>query len=117
MPELNRRQFIAAGAGAIAAASVLRAVPAGAAPFGSADTTIPAPPNFPAGIPLYQQRYQNWSKEIILDAIWTCSPTSPEDVVRLANWAHANGYRIRPRCPSSTASRSIELFSWTRWFT
>ena len=97
MPELNRRQFIAAGAGAIAAASVLRAVPAGAAPFGSADTTIPAPPNFPAGIPLYQQRYQNWSKEIILDAIWTCSPTSPEDVVRLANWAHANGYRIRPR--------------------
>lgn len=97
MSELNRRQFIAAGAGALAAASVMRAVPAGAAPFGSVDTTIPAPPNFPGGIPLYQQRYQNWSKEIILDAIWTCSPVTPDDVVRLANWAHTNGYRIRPR--------------------
>ncbi|WP_072803793.1 cholesterol oxidase substrate-binding domain-containing protein [Rhodococcoides yunnanense] len=97
MPELNRRQFIAAGAGALAVTSVLRPVPAGAAPFGSSDTTIPAPPNFPAGIPLYQQRYQNWSKEIILDAIWTCSPVTPDDVVRLANWAHENSYRIRPR--------------------
>lgn len=97
MPEIDRRQFIAAGAGALAAATVLRAVPAGAAPFGSADTTIPAPPNFPPGIPLYQQRYQNWSKEIVLDAIWTCSPVTPEDVVRLANWSHQNDYRIRPR--------------------
>ncbi|MGA9872892.1 MAG: cholesterol oxidase substrate-binding domain-containing protein [Rhodococcus sp. (in: high G+C Gram-positive bacteria)] len=97
MPTLNRRQFIAAGAGAVATASLVRAVPAGAAPFGSADTTIPAPPDFPAGIPLYQQRYQNWSKEIILDAIWTCSPTTADDVVRLSNWAHANDYRIRPR--------------------
>nr|WP_296772804.1 cholesterol oxidase substrate-binding domain-containing protein [Rhodococcus sp. (in: high G+C Gram-positive bacteria)] len=97
MTEFNRRTFIAATAGAVAAASVVRAVPAGAAPFGSSETTIPAPPNFPAGIPLYQQRYQNWSKEIILDAIWTCSPVTPDDVVRLANWAHENNYRIRPR--------------------
>ncbi|MDJ0393378.1 cholesterol oxidase substrate-binding domain-containing protein [Rhodococcus sp. G-MC3] len=97
MTQFNRRTFIAATASAVAAASVVRAVPAGAVPFGSADTTIPAPPNFPAGIPLYQQRYQNWSKEIILDAIWTCSPVTPDDVVRLANWAHENDYRIRPR--------------------
>lgn len=97
MSELNRRQFIAAGAGAVAVASVIRAVPAGAAPFGSPGTTIPAPPNFPTGIPLYQQKYQNWSKEIILDSVWTCSPVTPDDVVRLANWAHENDYRIRPR--------------------
>ncbi|WP_186629604.1 cholesterol oxidase substrate-binding domain-containing protein [Rhodococcus sp. BP22] len=97
MSDLNRRQFIAAGAGALAVASVMRAAPAGAVPFGSSESTIPAPPNFPPGIPLYQQRYQNWSKEIILDAIWTCSPVTPDDVVRLANWAHANSYRIRPR--------------------
>ena len=57
------------------------------------------PPAFPEGIALYQQAYQNWSKEIMLDAIWTCSPKTPEDVVRLANWGHANGYTIRPpRC-------------------
>lgn len=97
MSEIDRRTFIAAGAGALAAASVLRAVPAGAAPFGSAESSIPAPPDFPPGIPLYQQRYQNWSKEIVLDAIWTCSPVTANDVVRLANWAHENGYRIRPR--------------------
>ncbi|SNS69707.1 cholesterol oxidase substrate-binding domain-containing protein [Rhodococcoides kyotonense] len=97
MPEFNRRQFIAAGAGALAAASVMRAVPVSAAPFGSVDATLPAPPAFPPGIPLYQQRYQNWSKEIIRDAVWTCSPTTPDDVVTLANWAHANSYRLRPR--------------------
>lgn len=97
MPELTRRQFIAAGAGAVALTSVMRAVPVDAAPFGSSDVTLPAPPNFPPGIPLYQQRYQNWSKEIVRDAVWTCSPTTPDDVVALANWAHANGYRIRPR--------------------
>ncbi|MBY6413198.1 FAD-binding protein [Rhodococcus sp. BP-252] len=97
MPELTRRQFIAAGAGAVALTSVMRAVPVDAAPFGSSDATLPAPPNFPPGIPLYQQRYQNWSKEIVRDAVWTCSPTTPDDVVTLANWAHAHGYRIRPR--------------------
>src|SRR5690606_14597911 len=49
------------------------------------------------GIDLYQQAYQNWSKEIMLDAIWTCAPRTPDDVVRLVNWAHENGYTIRPR--------------------
>ncbi|CCQ17468.1 putative oxidoreductase [Rhodococcus sp. AW25M09] len=97
MSELNRRAFLAGGAGAIAAASVLRAAPVGAVPFGSANSTLDSPLNFPPGIPLYQQRYQNWSKEIMLDAIWTCSPSTPEDVVRLANWASENDYRIRPR--------------------
>ncbi|AQA22009.1 cholesterol oxidase domain protein [Rhodococcus sp. MTM3W5.2] len=33
----------------------------------------------------------------MLDSVWTCHPKSPDDVVRLANWAHDNGYKIRPR--------------------
>lgn len=70
-------------------------LPAGSA--GGPVSTLTPPPAFPEGIALYQQAYQNWSKEIMLDAIWTCSPKTPEDVVRLANWGHANGYTIRPR--------------------
>ncbi|WFR72362.1 cholesterol oxidase substrate-binding domain-containing protein [Prescottella defluvii] len=58
---------------------------------------LPTPPNFPSDISLFQQAYQNWSKEIMLDATWVCSPKTPEDVVRLVNWAHENDYKIRPR--------------------
>ena len=73
-------------------------VPAGSSgSAGGPVSTLTPPPAFPEGIALYQQAYQNWSKEIMLDAIWTCSPKTPEDVVRLANWGHANGYTIRPR--------------------
>ena len=94
---LSRRGFLAAGAGALAATALGGWAPAHALPFGSSGATLPAPPQFPEGIALFQQAYQNWSKEIMLDAVWTCTPTSPNDVVRLANWAHANGYTIRPR--------------------
>lgn len=55
------------------------------------------PPGLPAGVQPYLNAYRNWSGEIVADAIWTCSAASPEQVVELANWAHANGYRLRPR--------------------
>lgn len=84
-------------AGALAATAVGGWTPAHAIPFGSSDATLPAPPSFPEGIDLYQQAYQNWSKEIMLDSIWTCAPNNADDVVRLTNWAHENGYTIRPR--------------------
>jgi FAD/FMN-containing dehydrogenase len=32
---------------------------------------------------------------IVIDDVWTCAPKSASDVVTLANWAHANGYRLR----------------------
>ncbi|MCK0092999.1 FAD-binding protein [Rhodococcus sp. F64268] len=96
-PRLSRRGFLAAGAGALAATAVGGWTPAHAIPFGSSDATLPAPPSFPEGIDLYQQAYQNWSKEIMLDSIWTCAPNNADDVVRLTNWAHENGYTIRPR--------------------
>ncbi|MFZ2176633.1 MAG: cholesterol oxidase substrate-binding domain-containing protein, partial [Rhodococcus sp. (in: high G+C Gram-positive bacteria)] len=92
-----RRRFLAAGAGTLTASALGSWAPVHAVPFGSSTSTLPAPPGFPEGIALYQQAYQNWSKEIMLDAVWTCAPKNPDDVVRLANWAHANGYKIRPR--------------------
>jgi FAD/FMN-containing dehydrogenase len=59
--------------------------------------TIPAPPGFPSSISLYQQAYQNWSGEIAIQSAWTAAPATSADVVTLANWAHANGWRLRPK--------------------
>lgn len=70
-----------------------RVTPAAAMASGA----CPPPPNFPAGIDLFLQAYRNWSGEIQIDAIWTATATSPQDVVTLANWAHANNWRIRAR--------------------
>jgi FAD/FMN-containing dehydrogenase len=89
----SRRTFLAtaAAAGALTWIPVFRATPA------SAQTTAAPPPNFPASISLYQQAYQNWSGMIAIDDVWTCAPASAADVVTLANWALANGYRLRPK--------------------
>lgn len=56
-----------------------------------------APPDFPADLPLYQQAYENWAGDIRIEALWTCAPRAPADVVALANWAHAQGWTLRPR--------------------
>jgi FAD/FMN-containing dehydrogenase len=32
-----------------------------------------------------------------ISSLWTCAPSSPADVVTLANWALANGYRLRAK--------------------
>ena len=60
-------------------------------------STLPLPPNFPTSIPLYQQAFQNWSEEIVLEDAWTCAPQSAADVVALANWAYPAGYQVRAR--------------------
>jgi FAD/FMN-containing dehydrogenase len=92
----SRRTFLAGAAGAAAAGAlawtpVFRAAPA------SAQATSATPPNFPSSIALYQQAYQNWSGAIVIDDVWTCAPASASDVVTLANWANANGYRLRAK--------------------
>ena len=92
----SRRGFLGGAVGA-AALTALDWSPAFRIAAASAATTIPAPPNFPAGISLYQQAFENWAKEIHVDGVWTCAPNTPDDVVTLANWAHANGYKLRPR--------------------
>lgn len=93
---LSRRGFFGAAASAAALAG-LGWTPAGALPLGDPAATIPPPPDFPAGIPIAQQRFENWAKTIKFDAVWTATAREAQDVVRLANWAHTHGYRIRPR--------------------
>ena len=63
----------------------------------SAQATTSPPPNFPPSISIYQQAYQNWAGMIVIDDVWTCAPASANDVVTLANWAYANGYRLRAK--------------------
>jgi FAD/FMN-containing dehydrogenase len=89
----SRRAFLggAAAAGALAWVPVFRAGPA------SAQATTAPPPNFPSSIAVYQQAYENWAQMIVIEDVWTCAPASASDVVTLANWAHANGYRLRAK--------------------
>ena len=93
---LSRRKFLAATAG-VAAMTALDWTPIFRVPALSAQSTLPAPPNFPSTIPLYQQAFQNWSGEIVLENAWTCAPESTTDVLTLANWAFPVGYQIRAR--------------------
>ncbi|MDH6114894.1 FAD/FMN-containing dehydrogenase [Kitasatospora sp. MAP12-15] len=95
----------------------------------SADAASGAvPPAFPAGIELYQRVFENWAGEIHTDQLWTCAPRTPQDVVTLANWANAQGWRLRAQgyrhtwapltvadgTPSSTA---VLLLDTTRYLT
>jgi FAD/FMN-containing dehydrogenase len=93
---VSRRRLLSGAAGA-GAAVALGWLPAFRVPTGAAAATLAAPPAFPSGIPLYQQAFENWAREIRVDAVWTCAPRSAADVVTIANWARANGYRVRPR--------------------
>jgi FAD/FMN-containing dehydrogenase len=93
---LSRRQFLAASAG-VAALSAFEWTPVFRVPAASAQSTLSPPPDFPSSIPLYQQAFQNWSGEIVLENAWTCAPSSDTEVVALANWAFPVGYEIRAR--------------------
>jgi FAD/FMN-containing dehydrogenase len=93
---LSRRRFLAGSAG-LAALSALEWTPIFRVLAASAQSTLATPPNFPSTIPLYQQAFQNWSGEIVLENAWTCAPKSPAEVVTLANWAFPAGYQVRAR--------------------
>ena len=94
----SRRSFLQAAAGAalVGASGAVGWTPAFRIPVAGA-ATIPSPPGFPGSISLYQQAYRNWSGEITVQNVWTAAPASSADVVTIANWAHANGWRIRPK--------------------
>lgn len=88
---------------------------------------VPAPPAFPEDVPVYRQAYQNWSQQITVDGLWTCAPRTAVQVVTLANWALANGYRLRARgmmhgwspltvTPGSSAERVV-LVDTTQYLT
>ena len=91
----TRRAVLGAAAGALALGAA-HWTPLARIPAGSAAATLDAPPAFPAGISLYQQTFQNWSEEVTVNGLWTCAPATAQDVVTLANWAHAQGWRLRP---------------------
>jgi FAD/FMN-containing dehydrogenase len=93
----SRRSFLCTSAmlGAAVWLPAFRVTPAAAMTMASGD--CPPPPNFPTGIDAYLQAYRNWSGEIVIDAVWTATAATPQDVVSLANWAYANGWRIRAR--------------------
>jgi FAD/FMN-containing dehydrogenase len=93
----SRRRFLGATVATAAAGAVAGWLPAFRVEAGSSQASCAVPPGFPSSIPLYQQAYQNWSEEIVIDALWTCAPRTPQDLVTLANWAAAAGYRLRPR--------------------
>jgi FAD/FMN-containing dehydrogenase len=84
---LSRRSFLGA--------SALAWLPVGALSAG--EVAADPPPAFPPGVDLYRQAYRNWAGEIRTDDLWTCAPRTPADVVLLANWAHGQGFTLRPR--------------------
>jgi len=94
----SRRSFLqgAAGAALVSASGALGWTPAFRVPVAGA-ATIPAPPGFPGSISLYQQAYQNWAGDIVVQGVWTAAPATSVDVVTIANWAYANGWRVRPK--------------------
>jgi FAD/FMN-containing dehydrogenase len=94
LSRISRRTLLTAAATAAAAATW---TPAHRVPAGSAASTLAPPPGFPPGIPLVQQAFRNWSLEIIVENVWTAVPRTPDDVVAVADWAHANQYRVRAR--------------------
>ncbi|MGH8080911.1 MAG: cholesterol oxidase substrate-binding domain-containing protein, partial [Lysobacter sp.] len=93
----HRRRFIAQALAVGAAGATAAWWPAFQVEAASHLASCAAPPSFPAQIPLFQQAYRNWSGEIQIDNLWTCSPRNAEDVVAVVNWARQNGYRVRPR--------------------
>lgn len=104
---VSRRGFLGKAAAAAAGAAALTGMgwaPAFALPApgstgsgGGPVSNLPLPPDFPQDIPLAQQGYVNWAKDIRFDAVWTATARTPDDVVRIANWAKDNGFRVRAK--------------------
>lgn len=86
---ISRRRFLVGAAGAAGATWL----PVGRVVAGANET----PPGFPSSIELFRQRFQNWSKEIVVDDLWTFRPTSAAEVAEVATWAAGHGWRVRPR--------------------
>lgn len=72
--------------------SAVHAVP----PAPEAPAPGPAsPPDFPSSIPVRWEPYRNFAGTITLDGVWVCEPRDTAEIVLLANWARAHGFRLR----------------------
>jgi len=96
-PKLGRRQFFESTTGAAAFGALAGWTPVFRIEAGQLGATCAVPPNFPLGITLYQQAFENWCNAIHIDSVWTCTPVSTADVVTICNWAMVHGYKVRPR--------------------
>lgn len=96
-PGMHRRKFLGGAAKVAGVAALSGWVPLFKIGPASAQASCAVPPNFPAGITLYQQVFENWAKAIKVDDVWTCVPQNANDVVTVVNWAKNNGYKARPR--------------------
>jgi FAD/FMN-containing dehydrogenase len=92
---LTRRRLLAGSAALGGAGWLLRGIITPEQARADAGPPLAAPPAFPAGLQAYRQVYENWAGEIHADQVWTCAPGTPDDVVTLANWAHAQGWQLR----------------------
>lgn len=119
-----RRHLLGQGASSVAAGLLAGWLPI-APVSGAQAATCATLTAFPAGIELYQQAFKNWAGDIAVDAVWTCAPRTPQDVLRVVNWALGSGYRVRPRgmmhnwspltlAPGMTCPRVV-LVDTTRW--
>lgn len=86
----SRRTVLAGSLAGIGAWSVLP-------PMTRAQAAQEAPPQFPSDIDLHRKVFANWDGTIVTDPVWTTAVRSPEEAVRVANWAAQAGYRLRPR--------------------
>jgi FAD/FMN-containing dehydrogenase len=91
--ELTRRDLLRASAAALGVSWI----PVGRLTAATAGTSAATPPDFPPGIDLHREIYENWAGEIRIDDVWTCVPRSAADVVTVVNWAHQQAWTIRPR--------------------
>lgn len=97
-PRVGRRRFLVGAGAMVGAAAWARVERVSASVLAEgAGGGCTAPPQFPRGIELYRQRFENWSGEIVVDDVWTARASRPGDVVTLANWAHRHGWTIRAR--------------------
>lgn len=55
------------------------------------------PADFPSHVSVSRQNFKNWSCEIQIKNVLTCTPTNENQVVDVVNWAQQNGYKVRPR--------------------
>jgi len=60
-------------------------------------TVLSTPPDWPATIPIVQAPYRNWSWEIEVSQLWTCTPKTAANVVTICNWARDHGWQVRAR--------------------
>lgn len=120
---MERREFICAATAALTAwLPAFRVNPA------SAQATCAPPPDFPSNIPLYQQAYQNWSREIRISSLWTCAPRNAAEVLQIVEWARHHNYKVRPRGmmhnwspltigQAATCSSNVVLVDTTQYLT